>query len=373
MTTDTVGGVWNYSLQLSQQLSARGVRIALATMGEIPSRGQNEAVKKISNLVLFSSSYRLEWMEDPWDDVAAAGAWLLKLERKVQADIIHLNGYAHGALAWKAPVCTVAHSCVLSWWEAVLHQPAPASWSRYRAVVSEGIRCSDRLVAPSNAMLNALQKFYGCLPPASVIYNGVASERFRPAEKWPMVFSAGRIWDKAKNIEAIAQCAAVLPWRFVIAGEGSLPGQMPNNVVLIGKVSSEVIAHYMSFASIYCLPARYEPFGLSVLEAALSGCALVLGDIESLRELWEGAAVFVSPDDKTALERELKRLMENEGHRKALGKLARRRARRFTAERIASAYLRLYRQMLPWTRSSLSLSAFKGRQNLQTRFRDSSR
>ncbi len=32
------------------------------------------------------------------------------------------------------------------------------------------------------------------------------------------------------------------------------------------------------------LPARYEPFGLSVLEAALSGCALVLGDIPSLRE-----------------------------------------------------------------------------------------
>ena len=35
------------------------------------------------------------------------------------------------------------------------------------------------------------------------------------------------------------------------------------------------------------LPARYEPFGLSILEAALSGCALVLGDLPSLRELWD--------------------------------------------------------------------------------------
>ena len=33
----------------------------------------------------------------------------------------------------------------------------------------------------------------------------------------------------------------------------------------------------LSAASVYVLPAKYEPFGLSVLEAALSGCALVLG------------------------------------------------------------------------------------------------
>jgi hypothetical protein len=45
------------------------------------------------------------------------------------------------------------------------------------------------------------------------------------------------------------------------------------------------------------LPARYEPFGLSVLEAALSGCALVPGDIASLRGNWDGVAEFVCPDD----------------------------------------------------------------------------
>jgi glycogen(starch) synthase len=51
------------------------------------------------------------------------------------------------------------------------------------------------------------------------------------------------------------------------------------------------------------LPARYEPFGLSVLEAALSGCALVLGDIASLREVWGGAACYVRPGDSRAAPR----------------------------------------------------------------------
>ena len=54
-------------------------------------------------------------------------------------------------------------------------------------------------------------------------------------------------------------------------------------------------------AAIYALPARYEPFRLEVLEAAAPGCALVLGDIASLRELWDGAALFVAPDDDRAL------------------------------------------------------------------------
>jgi glycosyltransferase involved in cell wall biosynthesis len=78
------------------------------------------------------------------------------------------------------------------------------------------------------------------------------------------------------------------------------PGTLANYRAL-GFLSREEIAHWLSVASIYCAPARYEPFGLSILEAALSGCALVLGDIPSLREIWEGAAVFVDPTDAHAI------------------------------------------------------------------------
>ena len=58
----------------------------------------------------------------------------------------------------------------------------------------------------------------------------------------------------------------------------------------------------MARASIYALPARYEPFGLSILEAALSGAALVLGDIPSLREVWGGRRASSStPTTRPAL------------------------------------------------------------------------
>ncbi|HEX8375042.1 MAG TPA: glycosyltransferase, partial [Geminicoccaceae bacterium] len=93
-------------------------------------------------------------------------------------------------------------------------------------------------------------------------------------------------------------------------------------------------------------PARYEPFGLAVLEAAASGCALVLGDILSLRELWGGAARFVSRNEPDALRRALLDLIGNEAARERLGAAARERARAFTRDRMVEGYLEVYAGLL---------------------------
>src|SRR5690606_27280402 len=77
-------------------------------------------------------------------------------------------------------------------------------------------------------------------------------------------------------------------------------------------------------------PARYEPFGLSALEAGLAGCALVLGDIPSLREVWGDAALFVPPHDHRSLAATLQRLIGDAELRRHYGTRARARARQFT-------------------------------------------
>ena len=102
----------------------------------------------------------------------------------------------------------------------------------------------------------------------------------------------------------------------------------------------------MSRAAIFALPAKYEPFGLSVLEAALAGCALVLGDVPSLREHWDDVAVFVAPDDPALLRLALRSLMHDARLRHTLGMQARRRALQYSARRMARAYLRVYETAL---------------------------
>ena len=81
---------------------------------------------------------------------------------------------------------------------------------------------------------------------------------------------------------------------------------------------------------IFVSPAKYEPFGLAVLEAAQAGCALVLNEIPTFRELWDGAAVFAEADDQTALCAAIGCLIDDPARRRAIGAAAQDRARRYT-------------------------------------------
>ena len=348
MTADTVGGVWTYALDLAKALSSRGVATALATMGAPLSPTQREAAGEVKGLTVFESGYKLEWTPDPWDDVARAGAWLLDLERQVKPDLVHLSGYAHGALPWSAPVLVVGHSCVLSWWEAVKGEAAPPEWTRYRDEVTRGLRAADLVTAPTAAMLGALKYHYGPLNKTRVIPNGRDAAFWPPAPKEPFILSAGRLWDEAKNVAVLAEAAPQLPWPIFLAGDAKHPSggeTQLEHVRLLGPLPPQELAHWLGRASVYALPARYEPFGLSALEAALAGCALLLGDIPSLREVWGEAALFVPPNDVEAWAEALNRLIGNPAQREALAARGRARALTLTLARMAEGYMQVYQDL----------------------------
>jgi glycogen synthase len=348
MTADTVGGVWVYALGLAQALAAYGADVALATMGAPLTSEQWQAANRLPNLSIYESDFKLEWMEDPWDDVQRAGDWLLTLEQKLRPDLVHLNGYAHAALPWRAPVLVVGHSCVLSWWQGVHGCDAPPCWDEYHRQVQRGLQAADLVVAPTRAMLHALQQHYGPLPPSRVVYNGCAPSHIGAEEKQPLILTAGRLWDAAKNVAALEQVAPRLAWPVYVAGDEHHPdgGQVHwDNLRLLGRLSPEALAPWFAHASIYALPARYEPFGLSALEAALAGCALILGDIPSLREVWGDAALFVNPNDTLALEAALNLLIVDTQRRHDLATRASHRAQRYTQQRMAESYWRLYKEL----------------------------
>ena len=349
MTADTVGGVWTYALELVRALGPHGVEVALAAMGAPPGEGQRAEAAGVPNLTVFESDFKLEWMEEPWADVRRAGEWLLHLEGRLRPDVVHLNGYAHGCLPWRAPALVVGHSCVLSWWRAVKGGDAPGVWGQYREEATRGLRAAGLVVAPTRAMLSALEEHYGPLPPARVVPNGRDASRFRPGAKEEFILTAGRLWDEAKNVSALARVAPRLAWPVCVAGEDRHPeggARQFEGVRLLGRLSSETLAGWLARASVYALPARYEPFGLSALEAALASCALVLGDIPSLREVWGDAALFVPPDDHEALADALAGLTGDRARREELGRRARARALSFSPERMARGYLAAYTELL---------------------------
>lgn len=348
MTADAVGGVWTYCLQLATGLARAGVFVDLAVLGPPPGESQRRAALGINGLTLWTAPFRLEWMEGSADDVARSGQWLLELADRQSPDVVHLNGYAHAVLPFQVPRIVVAHSCVLSWWRAVHGCAAPATWNAYARAVRFGLASADLVLAPSAAMLRALDGHYGPrLGPSRVIPNGLAWPRPSSEPKQSMILAAGRLWDRGKNIGALAALAPALPWPVAVAGDGEV-GDAPasDKLLHLGQLDPAAMAAAYRRAAIYALPARYEPFGLSVLEAAQRACALVLGDIESLRENWQDAAIFVPPDDLDALERALRTLIADDDKRRALGRQARRRARRFSARLMCRATLDSYEQVI---------------------------
>jgi glycogen(starch) synthase len=351
MTADTVGGVWTYAMELSRALGTEGVEVALACMGGPANTEQRSEARSIPTLQLYESMYRLPWMEHPWSDVELAGEWLLELAGQLRPDIVHLNEPVHAALPWSTPCVAVAHSCVLSWWESVWGSAAPQSWNRYRQEMRRGLAKASEVVAPSAWMLETLQRNYA-VTHGRVIPNGRDATQFVPEAKAPLIFAAGRLWDPAKNLMALDAVAQDLLWPVYVAGESRHPdgdGDVPltaTHLQLLGRLPARTVAGWLRKASIYAFPAHYEPFGLSILEAALAGCTLVLGDIPTLRELWEGTAVFVSPDRPDTLRVALEGLIEDSELRQALSMRARKRALTLTPSRMAKAYLGLYTDLL---------------------------
>lgn len=354
ITTDTVGGVWTYTRELVCGLLRRGTQVTLVSFGEIPTTAQTEWMDGLSGLDFRPTAFRLEWMQDVEADMAASAEFLRAIVRETKPDLLHFNQYYYGALDTDLPRLVVAHSDVVSWWEAVHnHQPPDTKWLRwYRQVVSRGLAAAGVVVAPSRWMLDSLVRNYIQPREALVICNGRAPVLFNPhVTKEDYVLSVGRIWDSGKQVTLLAQQDLSAPIWIVgserhpesSADGDSLTFGADQPVVFKGPQSEAQLRQIYSRAAIYVATSRYEPFGLAPVEAALSRCAIVANDIPSLRELWDDAALFFSRNDGYALRELLSSLLSDRQVRMYYANRAYNYAlKHFNTERMVDGYLELY-------------------------------
>jgi glycosyltransferase involved in cell wall biosynthesis len=344
MTADTIGGVWTYTMQLCAALEAHSTEVHLLTLGAPLNVAQREQVAALANVVLYESRFKLEWMSEPWKDVSFARQWIDSVYAEVQPDILHFNNYVRRRRSWKCPVVTVFHSCVLSWWESVRRQPLPASWSGYKEHVSSALLESDCVIFPTEALRQQAGRFYSDSLRSMVIANGLENPGSNTGHKLPFILSAGRLWDEAKNTSLLCTIADTLSWPVQLAGKTesiTSPGQS-NNISFLGQLDQQEMKAKMEEAAIFCMPAKYEPFGLAVLEAAAAGCALALGDIPTLREIWQDAAVYFDPFDDHKAAETIEMLIADTDLRTNLGLKAKRRAQQFSAKTMAANYATTY-------------------------------
>src|SRR3954452_23366617 len=221
MTTDAVGGVWTYSTGLASELATAGMEVHLVTMGP-PPRAEKRAMLRDSRVRLIESPLALEWQDADGDDLQNARRFLEDLEDVIQPDIVHLNSFREATFDWLAPVVVVAAACVNSWGLACEDTEwlSESKWRHYTRAVAAGLDKAPAWVAPTQAFHDVILDLYRPSSPGLVIRNGMAPTVPFAGSKRRLILAAGRMWDAAKNVSALASASKRLDWPVFVAGPG---------------------------------------------------------------------------------------------------------------------------------------------------------
>jgi glycosyltransferase involved in cell wall biosynthesis len=350
MTADAIGGVWQYATDLAEALVPRGIETVLALLGPSPSAARRERAAAIPGITIVDTGLPLDWTADGPAAVVRAGEIVAELAATEAADLVQLNMPTLAARAhFSMPVVAVTHGCVGTWWQAAKVEPLAEEYAWHRAMMRDGLQRADFVVAPSAAYGATVQAYYRLLHPPLTVHNGRPPRQVRPIARHDHALTVGRLWDTVKQAPLLDEVAASLAIPFHAAGATIGPhGEQAelDHLHLLGELDSAGIDRALAPQPVFVSAATFEPFGLAVLEAAQAGCALVLSDIPTFRELWDGAAQFVSEQTPEAYASAVECLIGDDSRRAALGQAAEDRARRYTPAATAEAMAQIYRALL---------------------------
>ena len=348
MTTDAVGGVWRYSVDLAGALQSLGVETVLLGFGPRPEAGQVAEAERVA---------QLRWADLPLDWGARDAAELDRVPDAIgrcaaahAADLVQVNAPSQAAGPdLGVPVVAVTHSCVASWFQVVRGTDLPAEWQWQRRLTCDGMRAAARVVAPSHAHARLISLCYPGIGAIDVVPNATTIGTSADARQ-PYAYAAARWWDDGKNAATLDAAAGRL--RFPVYAAGSTVGpegqrQRFRHARHLGQLVPERLFDLAGSAAAFVSPSRYEPFGLAALEAARIGAALVLSDIPTYREIWDGAALFADPDDPAAFAEALQTVLDDTGRRDDLARRAAARSAEYSARAQAERMLDLYCHAVP--------------------------
>ncbi len=281
---------------------------------------------------------------------------LLRLARALRADVVHthlVHADVYGGIAARLRGTHLV---------STKHNDDPFRTGRFRYVERGLARTADRIVAITDSLRRFTVERVG-VPAGKVetIHYGLDD----PPEPWGenppddvpdgarVLLAVARLTPQ-KGLDAAVRAMPLLPddTVLVVLGEGPdrvrLEGLardlgVERRMFLPGRVPD--VAAWLRRATLLVHPARWEGFGLGVLEAMLAGLPVVASNVSSLPELVvDGETGYlVRPDDPSALALGVARALE----RPELGAAGRDRARReFSVARMADRTAALYDAIL---------------------------
>jgi glycosyltransferase involved in cell wall biosynthesis len=281
---------------------------------------------------------------------------LARLVRGLRVDLVHthlVHADLYGGLAARLRGTTLV---------STKHNDDPFRTGAFRFVERGLARLADRVVTISDSLHRFTVERVG-VPAGKVetIHYGLDEPPrawgTNPSDDVPenarIVLSVSRLTQQ-KGIDIAVQALSFLPEDVVLVVLGEGPERelldelarehvVESRVFLPGRVPD--VAAWLRRASVYVQPARWEGFGLAVLEAMVCGLPVVATNVSSLPELVADGktGVLVPADDAAALARGIERALAEP----SLGPAGLERARReFSVAKMADRTVALYDALL---------------------------
>lgn len=230
--------------------------------------------------------------------------------------------------------------------------------------IQKGIDRLDGQIAVSMNCVEALSRYFNLH--ARIIPNGVDTDQFNPAaaplekfndDKMNLLFLSR--FDPRNGLSLMLKAFELvksdLPAsRLIVVGDGPLkfyykhivPKKLERDVHFEGLVRDRRPRYYAA-CDVFCSPVMKASFGVSLLEAMASGRPIVATENRGYRELMGPDEGFlVSPNDPVAFARAILLLLKDERLRKEMGAYGRRKALRYSWDRVARELADYYEEIL---------------------------
>ena len=334
------GGMEVHIREICKNIASENVPITLV----VPKGANHIASGKYLRIVEIPCKRRAKTIESVIKNVSEFNKNIAKsFDRGFSFDIIHSHDWLSVAAAKKLkkkyniPWIHTVHSL-----EHI--RAAEETRSRISEIEKDGIADSDKIITVSNLMKKEIMKKHRI--PAKKIevirnyLSAFSSEEFYPesAARKKIVLFAGRL-ALQKGVETlISAFSKVLcahpDAKLIIAGDGSLKKSLvalakikgiEKAACFAGHVDEKTLESLYMQASVFVSPSVFEPFGITVLDAAYFGAPIIATKNTGALEIFgKNSVVTVAPQNKNALAEKIIALLEDGAMRASISDLAKK-------------------------------------------------
>ena len=273
-----------------------------------------------------------------------------KFARSKQAEINHITGDCHYlALAFKNKSILTIHDVKSALYGNFIQQLyvklfwfwLPALFVKRITVISKFTKYELEIIIPF-----AKNKIRVIHNPINSVLKQVP---YQFQSKCPEILFIGT--KSNKNLEQSLTAIKDLNCEAVIIGKLSI-GQKElleqYHIIYKNKLDltyEEVVECYHR-CDLVCFISTYEGFGMPIIEAQAIGRPIITSNLGAMREVSNGTACEVDPNDVNAIKESIKKILEDEKYRQQLIKDGLHNVKRFQPKLIAGQYIDLYKEVL---------------------------